>query len=55
MRFYAGGRLMKEWTDGLPTNPMKLYVNAWFPSWLGGREPRVDKFVYVDRIQYTQQ
>lgn len=55
LRFYADGQLMKEWTDGLPQNSMRLYVNAWFPTWLQGREPRTDKFVYVDSIRHVQQ
>jgi hypothetical protein len=46
---------MKTWTDGLPQNYMSLYVNAWFPTWLGGKKPRTDKFVLVDQIRYTGQ
>ena len=46
---------MKEWTDGLPQKAMKLYVNAWFPTWLEGKRPRTDKLILVDWIQHVQQ
>ena len=55
LRFYADGQLMREWADGLPQPPMKLYVNAWYPRWLSGKEPRTDRSVYVDSIQHVQQ
>ena len=55
LKFYADDRLMREWTDGLPDNSMRLYVNAWFPRWLQGREPRTDKFILVDQIRHVQQ
>ncbi len=32
---------------------MKLYANAWYPSWLAGKKPTKDKYVMVDRIQHT--
>lgn len=34
---------------------MRLYINAQFLVWLEGKNPRTDRFVYVDQIQYTQQ
>lgn len=34
---------------------MRLYVNAWFPTWLEGRKPAKDKYVLVDSIRYLQQ
>ncbi|QIN79715.1 family 16 glycosylhydrolase [Rubrobacter marinus] len=55
LRFYADGVLMKEWTDGLPQTSMRLYANAWFPTWLDGRKPTKDKFVLVDSIKHLQQ
>jgi len=54
LRFYADGRLMREWNDGLPTAPMRIYANAWFPTWLEGRKPKKDQYVLVDSIQHTQ-
>ncbi len=34
---------------------MKLYVNAWYPSWLEGKRPRTDKLVLVDWLRHVQQ
>ncbi|QIN79714.1 family 16 glycosylhydrolase [Rubrobacter marinus] len=54
VKFYADGKLMKSWNQGVPRETMHLYANAWFPKWLGGRKPATDRYVLVDRIQYTQ-
>jgi beta-glucanase (GH16 family) len=53
INFYADGKLMKTWKDGLPSNSMKLYVNAWYPKRLAGKKPAKDKYVLVDRIQHA--
>lgn len=53
--FYADGQLMKTWSQGVPRNPMHLYLNAWFPTWLEGRMPLTDQFVLVDQVRYTGQ
>ena len=47
---------MEEFEDGLPEKRMKLYVNAWFPTWLDdeeldGEEPDSDRYAYVDWIE----
>lgn len=55
LHFYADGRLMKEWTDGLPSEGMRIYANAWYPTWLEGRKSRKDHVVLIDDIQHTQQ
>ncbi len=55
VKFYADGVLMKQWTDGLPETSMRLYANAWFPSWLAGRKPAKDQYVLVDSIRHLQQ
>ena len=54
LKFYADGRLMKTWKRGLPKNPMNLYANTWFPTWLGGEQPPSDSYVRVDWIRYVQ-
>jgi beta-glucanase (GH16 family) len=54
LRFYADGVLMREWNDGLPQTPMRIYANAWFPTWLEGRKPKKNKYVLVDSIEHTQ-
>ena len=32
---------------------MYLFVNAWFPSWLGGERPATYRFTEVDWIQHV--
>jgi hypothetical protein len=49
--FYIDGEPMKEFEGGLPDEPMKLYVNSWFPSWLDGEASDSDRHVYVDWIE----
>ena len=44
-------RRQQEFKGGLPDKAMKLYINAWFPEWLGGEKPDSDRYVYVDRIE----
>jgi beta-glucanase (GH16 family) len=53
IRFYADGQLTKEWTYGLPTDSMRLYVNAWYPAWLEGRKANKDRYVLVDSIRHA--
>ncbi len=52
--FFVDGRLMNNWTTGLPGHQMKLYVNAWYPTWLEGKSPDTDRFVLVDQIRHAQ-
>ncbi len=49
------GEPKKIWNDGLLTKFMYLMVNSWFPTWLDGRKPRMDRFLLIDRSQHTQQ
>jgi beta-glucanase (GH16 family) len=50
--FYVDGEPMQEYKGGVPEESMKLYVKAWFPTWLSGEEPDSDRYVYVDWIEY---
>lgn len=52
MTFYVDGAPTKTYEGGLPAEPMKLYVNAWFPNWLSGQEPTSDHHVYVGWIEH---
>ena len=49
--FYIDGELMQEFEGALPDEPMKLYVNSWFPTWLDGETPDSERHVYVDWIE----
>jgi licheninase len=48
--FAVDGRVLRRWTTGVPTAPMNLYVNAWFPRWLGGVAPATTAATTVDRV-----
>jgi len=38
MAFSADGRILRRWRTGVPRNPMRLYLNAWWPAWLSGAQ-----------------
>ena len=50
--FYADETKLIEWTKKLPTHPMKLMVNAWWPKWLEADPLQHDAFLEVDWIEY---
>ena len=50
--FYVDGELLHRFEKGLPEKAMRLYVNAWFPTWLPGQRPEMDRHVYVDWIEH---
>ena len=49
--FLIDGAEVQRWTRGLPTHPMRLMVNAWWPRWLA---PRLGASGYaeVDWVRY---
>jgi beta-glucanase (GH16 family) len=53
VRFVVDGVEMQRWTSGVPRTAMYLFVNAWFPSWLGAERPTTDRFTEVDWIQHV--
>ena len=50
--FYVNGELMHSFNEGLPEDPMRLYLNAWFPTWLAGEKQQTDRYTYVDWIRH---
>lgn len=50
--FYVDGELLHRFDGGLPEDPMKLYLNAWFPKWLSGEEPGSDRYTRVDYVRH---
>lgn len=50
VRFLADGALLAEWSEGVPSRPMKAMVNAWWPTWLTGQVPPEDRFTSVAEI-----
>lgn len=53
VEFYADGQLLTAWSGGVPSEPMNLYLNAWYPAWLGGTSTPVDTAVWVDSVSFT--
>ena len=43
---------MHRFTEGLPEDPMKLYVNVCFPTWLSGEKPERDSYTHVEWLQH---
>jgi endo-1,3-1,4-beta-glycanase ExoK len=43
---------LRTWTTGVPTAPMNLFANAWFPAWLDGLAPAAPRAALIDRIGY---
>jgi len=52
LSFYADGHKLGEWNTNLPTHPMKLMVNAWWPKWLESVQLSRDATLQVDWIEY---
>lgn len=48
--FRVDGVALRTWKNGIPKAPMALYVNAWFPTWLGGLPPTVTTSTLVDSV-----
>jgi endo-1,3-1,4-beta-glycanase ExoK len=52
--FTVDGVTLRTWTTGVPTAPMNLYANAWFPSWLDGLAPAGTRATVIDRLGYRR-
>jgi licheninase len=48
--FRVDGVALRTWRNGVPKAPMALYVNAWFPTWLGGLPPAATTATLVDSV-----
>ncbi len=51
-RFMVDGKVMQTWKTGVPRGSMHLYTNLWFPTWLDGKKPLVDSYLYVNWTRY---
>lgn len=54
VEFYIDGNLFQAWSGGITNQPMKLLLNAWYPTWLDGIPPTTDQYLLVDWISITQ-
>jgi len=50
--FRVDGVALRSWKNGVPTAPMALYLNSWFPAWLAGA-PSPGAATLVDRVDVT--
>jgi len=48
--FTADGVRVQRWTRKLPARAMKVYANAWWPTWLTSPLPTVDALLEIDWI-----
>jgi len=49
LTFRVDGAALRSWKTGVPTAPMALYLNSWFPSWLAGT-PSPGAATLVDEV-----
>jgi beta-glucanase (GH16 family) len=52
LRFLVDGVLVHEFTRKLPTKPMHVMANAWWPAWLTAPIPVVASALEIDWIRY---
>ncbi|RJN32398.1 glycoside hydrolase family 16 protein [Nesterenkonia natronophila] len=55
VEFFADGELLETLHDEMPAGPLRLHLNAWFPTWHQGRVETEDHFVLVDHIRVIPQ
>jgi beta-glucanase (GH16 family) len=48
--FAVDGRVLRRFEGGIPTAPMNLYLNAWFPRWLDGVPAPAGAATLVERV-----
>ena len=52
VEFYIDGELVATITENVPTEPMKVWIGAWCPTWSG--EPTAGDFTMtVKSFRYT--
>lgn len=52
VKFFADDVLIKEWTDGLPSDKMQLFLNTWYPRWMSQTPPPADRHLNVEWIRH---
>ncbi|PVZ14573.1 glycoside hydrolase family 16 protein [Actinomycetospora cinnamomea] len=51
--FSVDERVLVSWADGVPGEELPLYVNTWFPAWLGGSAPGAERATSVERVSFA--
>ena len=52
LSFLVDDHPMQTWASGLPSHPMSIMFNAWWPYWLQGQNPPVDTYMYVAWVRH---
>jgi len=50
VRFLVDGVAVRTFTRRLPSRPMYIFANAWWPTWLTGTPPTAEAYLSIDRI-----
>lgn len=51
VRFLVDGQIFHRFGDPLPRAPMRLHVNAWWPSWLESERALAPRWVDIDWVK----
>jgi beta-glucanase (GH16 family) len=51
--FLVDGVLVHTFRKRIPSRPMHVFANAWWPVWLSGSPPATDAFLTIDRISFN--
>lgn len=51
--FSVDGRELVAWSDGVPDEALNLYLNTWFPRWLGGTPPPSERATSVEGVTFA--
>jgi len=52
LTFFIDGQAVQTWVTGLPSHPMQITLNAWWPFWLSGQEPTTDVYMHVEWVRH---
>ncbi len=52
LEFYVNDKLYQTWNNGYSKDPMYLYLNTWYPSWLEKTPSKKDTYLEGDWIKY---
>ncbi|HEY0038291.1 MAG TPA: glycoside hydrolase family 16 protein, partial [Longimicrobium sp.] len=51
VRFVVDGVVMQVWREGLPTQPMFVMANTWWPTWISGPPLESPQPLQIERIR----
>ena len=53
--FYIDGKIIKKFTSKLPSHPMQIMSNFWWPAWMPYPDSKIpnDSYMNIDWIKYN--